>query len=133
MFIEIDEGDIRAFFRGSDRNGASDSAIAARDQDDSILEFLRAAPFRAVGPRLRPHLGLQAGLTILMLGRKSVAHGNECTQTRRRERLTVTAGDVILGSLVLRFREDLRSRADFDQIAHQKECGEIGDASRLLH
>src|SRR5207342_3799639 len=43
------------------------------------------------------------------------------------------AGDVVLGLLLGRLREDGFGRAVFDQVAQVHEGGEIGDARGLLH
>src|SRR3954454_25006052 len=42
-------------------------------------------------------------------------------------------GDVVLGALVVRGREDLLGRPDLDELAEPEEPGAVGDAGGLLH
>jgi hypothetical protein len=69
MFVQIDDGHIRAFLREENRDRSADSAIPAGDQRDFVPQ-LSAADVIA-GPGFRPgaHFVFAAGLPFLMLRR----------------------------------------------------------------
>src|SRR6266436_4784905 len=47
--------------------------------------------------------------------------------------LSEPTGDVVLGLLLVRGREQLLRHAELHELAHQKEPGPLGDPRRLLH
>src|SRR4051812_24989648 len=48
-------------------------------------------------------------------------------------RSAVAAGNIVLGALLARVREDLRRFAVFNQLAEVEECSALRDSRRLLH
>jgi hypothetical protein len=94
LFLEVDDRNPGALFRGSDCNGAPDPAISARDQNGSILQFVAPAVLGAVAARLRLHLGLNARLMILVLCRKrrclfGCRHNTDLIAASRRIKLSL--------------------------------------------
>ena len=53
MFVQIGDGDIRAFAREENGHGPADAGIAAGDQRDLVLQFLRTEVKRCIVQRRR--------------------------------------------------------------------------------
>ncbi len=70
MLVQVDNGDVGPLLGESDGDRAPDAAVAAGNDGDLVHQLACRPVFRIIlqGPGL--HLGLDAGLTLLMLGRK---------------------------------------------------------------
>jgi hypothetical protein len=74
VFVQVSDGDVRAFPREQHRDGAADAAVAAGDERDFALEFAAAVILGRRGARARNHFVLPAGALSLRLGGKSFQH-----------------------------------------------------------
>lgn len=81
VFFEIGDCNVGPFLRREYRNGTADAAVAPRDQQDAVLESIRA-PRLGLALRLRRQLTLAPRLTILVLRRQRLrlAHAPRCTR-----------------------------------------------------
>jgi hypothetical protein len=68
VFIQVDDGDIRAFSGVKDGNRPANPAIAACDERDFSLKLLGPLVSRS---RCGPHLALKAGLGMMLRGKFS--------------------------------------------------------------
>ena len=58
---------------------------------------------------------------------------NIASETISQQALSEAPGNVRLSSRIARGGEELRRRAEFDELADQQKSGEIADARGLLH
>ena len=73
VFVQVDDGDIRAFTGEGDGDGAADAAVATSDKRDPAGEFAGAAVRVVLELRTRPHLRFDAGLMVLGLRGQGLA------------------------------------------------------------
>jgi hypothetical protein len=71
VFIEVNNGRVRAFFREENRDRASDPAVAPGDERNLVPQLSATDIITGAGFWLRPHPVFAAGLPFLMLRRAS--------------------------------------------------------------
>lgn len=69
MLIQVYDRNVRSFFRISDCDSSSDSAVAARDERDFPFKLIRSDMVFIFVDRTRVHRAFDAGLAILRLRR----------------------------------------------------------------
>src|ERR1700682_4695922 len=77
VFAQVSNRDIRAFARKEDRNGPTDTGIAARDERDLFIKLARTQVKRSIVQGRRIEIGLRAGLAPVLLweGRSGIFPG----------------------------------------------------------
>src|SRR6266403_4539515 len=69
VLFEIDNRNVRTFFRKGYRNRAANPAVPASNERHFVSQFSTAAMFFVLGPWRRLHIVFAAGLSLLMLRR----------------------------------------------------------------
>src|SRR6266567_4736507 len=69
VLFEIDNRNVRTFFRKGNRNRAANPAVPASNERHFVSQFSTAAMLFVLGPRGRLHIVFAAGLSLLMLRR----------------------------------------------------------------
>ena len=114
---QIIDRDIGAFARESDRHGAADAGIAARDQRLAALQAPRAAIARLAVIGLRHHLAGKAGPGLLLFREGPVRLARNRIDERRVDRGSAIAG---IGRRLLRERR-MRGQGGGDTAPRAKE------------
>ncbi len=71
VFVEVEEGDVAAFYGEGEGDGTSDAAVSAGDESDFVLEASGALVF-GFGFRLGRHFALVTRTGFLLLGREGL-------------------------------------------------------------